>query len=47
MGLTLIATDLAELERMLIERGACSPEECEAATKQAEALGFMQGPSLT
>jgi type I restriction enzyme R subunit len=40
-GLPLTETDLAELERMLIESGAGSPEELEAATAQAEGLGLF------
>jgi len=40
-GLPLTETDLDELQRMLIESGAGSPEELEAATKQAEGLGLF------
>ncbi|WP_426940220.1 DEAD/DEAH box helicase family protein [Pseudarthrobacter sp. S6] len=40
-GLPLTETDLAELERMLIESGAGSPAELEAATTQAEGLGLF------
>ncbi|MCX2749933.1 DEAD/DEAH box helicase family protein [Arthrobacter sp. MI7-26] len=40
-GLPLTETDLAELQRMLIESGAGSPEELEAATAQAEGLGLF------
>jgi type I restriction enzyme R subunit len=40
-GLPLTETDLTELERMLVESGAGSPEELEAATTQAEGLGLF------
>ncbi|MBT2568562.1 DEAD/DEAH box helicase family protein [Arthrobacter sp. ISL-85] len=40
-GLPLTETDLAELQRMLIESGAGSPEELEAATAQAQGLGLF------
>jgi type I restriction enzyme R subunit len=40
-GLPLTETDLGELERMLIESGAGSPEELEEATVQAEGLGLF------
>jgi type I restriction enzyme R subunit len=40
-GLPLTETDLAELQRMLIESGAGTPEELEAATTQAEGLGLF------
>lgn len=40
-GLPLTETDLAELERMLIESGAGSPEELEAATAQAQGRGLF------
>lgn len=40
-GLPLTQTDLSELQRMLIESGAGSPEELEAATEQAQGLGLF------
>lgn len=40
-GLPLTQTDLNELQRMLIESGAGSPEELEAATIQADGLGLF------
>ncbi|MGF9648913.1 DEAD/DEAH box helicase family protein [Pseudarthrobacter oxydans] len=40
-GLPLTDTDLAELQRMLIESGAGSTEELEAAAAQAEGLGLF------
>ncbi|MHA7272944.1 DEAD/DEAH box helicase family protein [Arthrobacter sp. TMT4-20] len=40
-GLPLTETDLEELQRMLIESGAGSLEELEAASKQAEGLGLF------
>jgi type I restriction enzyme R subunit len=40
-GLPLTETDLAELQSMLIESGAGTPEELEAATIQAEGLGLF------
>lgn len=40
-GLPLTETDLSELQRMLIESGAGSPEELEAATAQAQGLGLF------
>ena len=40
-GLPLTETDLTELQRMLIDSGAGSPEELEAATVQAQGLGLF------
>lgn len=40
-GLPLTETDLSELEHMLVESGAGSPEELEAAVLQADGLGLF------